>query len=331
MSRVTSPWWRASAVLRLYPPAWRDRYGAEFHQLLLDELDQGRPAPWWWINLVGHAFWARLTERGLAGEVEPARRIDAAVQVAGAALVVGALCGAAIWAQLAVGWQWSAPASAPTRSGLELITGGLVGLGLTGVLCAAGSLTMAVRRNRLSRSGPRVALAVFCVGTVVLVLGAGWIGLSWPGTGGHAWAGRDMVPAWMGRRAWALTLSLSSYWAHPRKLAALGTLQVGWMAMSPLLIGLVACAWRRAVGPVRLGRRLPRLATLGLVVLISVSMWLIAMGAGTWDLGGPSGPHGLFVPGTIDLGLLGITGFLTVVCALLARRIALAPRMLATP
>lgn len=55
-------------------------------------------------------------------------------------------------------------------------------------------------------------------------------------------------------------------------------------------------------------------------------MCLVATGAAAWCLDGRAGPHGLFVSGGIDIGLLAITGILTLGCALLARRIALAPR-----
>ena len=315
----------ASAVLCLYPGSWRVRYGEEFHQLLLDELDEARPTLSWWLNLLVHALSARLTEFGLAGDAGGKRRLDAALRLTGAAVALGSLCGAAMWAQLAVGWQWAAPSSGATRTGLELITGGLVGLGCSGAGLAAASLTTAARGGRFSPRGPRIALTLCLAGVIALLLGAGWIGLSWPGTGGHPWPGRALAPAWLARRAWALTLSLSTYWAHPRQLAGLGRLQIAWMAISPALMVLVACAWRRALGPVEL-RRLPRWTAIAVALLAGAGLCLVATGAADWGLGAAPGPHGLFAPGAIDVGLLAVTALLSCVCALLVRRIALTTR-----
>ncbi|HWD64857.1 MAG TPA: hypothetical protein VG405_06755 [Solirubrobacteraceae bacterium] len=312
-------------LVRLYPPDWRARYGEEFEQLLLDELAEERPKARWWLNLLGHAVLARLVEFGIAGNVEGRRRIDAALRLAAGGVVLGLLCATAMWAQLAVGWQWSAPSSQTTRSAVELITVGLIGLGITATGLAAGSLLAAVSRGRLAQRRPQIALGVLCLCIVLLILGSGSIGLSWPGTGGHAWAGRSLVPAWLGRRAWALTLWLSSYWAHPRRLAQLGPTQLEWMLVSPVLMGAAVWSWRSTVGPVRSGR-LPRWITLGAVLTAAASIFLIAMGAAAWSLGGRSGPHGLFVPGAIDVALLMVTGLLSVACALLARQVWLTPK-----
>lgn len=230
----------AAALLRAYPPAWRTRYGEEFHQLLLDELDDRRSSLGWWLNLVTHGVLARLTEWGIAGDVERDRRITVAMRITGLAVVLGGACGAAMWAQLAVGWQWSAPASSSTRTGIELITAGLAGLALSGGSLAAGSLMVAVRRGRFRQRDARIALAMFCGCAVVLALGAGWIGLSWPGTGGHYWTERGLAPAWLGRRMWALTLSLSTYWAHPDQLRALGN-GAGWLDVAEPGADCLAC------------------------------------------------------------------------------------------
>lgn len=311
-------------LVRLYPRAWRVRYGEEFEQLLLDDLAEQKPPARWWLNLVGHALLARLKELGVAGDVEARRRIDAVQDLTAVAVVLAWFCGAAMWAQLAAGWQWSVPAGASTRSAQELITAGLAGLAVTGLCLAASSFVAAWRSRRLLKHGPLAALAVFCLCAALLVVGAGWIGLSWPGAGGHAWAGRALAPAWLGRRAWALTLWLSTYWAHPRQLGALGPTQVGWMMLSPPLIAGMLWSWRAAVGPIR-SRRLPRWMVSVAVLVAGASMFVIASGAAAWSLSGRSGPHGLFVSGGIDVGLLAVTGLLSVGCAMLARRVLLTP------
>jgi hypothetical protein len=311
-------------LARLYPPAWRARYADEFEQLLLDELGERKPAAGWWLDLAGHAVLARLEELGVAGDVEENRRLDGVAGLAAAAIVLAWFCGAAMWAQLAVGWQWSAPTGASTRTAEELITAGLIGLGIAAGWLAGGAFVAAVRGGRLTRRGPLLALAIFCVCALALVLGSGWMGLSWPGSGGHAWAGRALVPAWLGRRAWALTLWLSTYWAHPRQLGGLGPTQVGWMILSPLLVVATVCCWRATVGPVCRWRP-PRRVVCGAVLIAGASTFVIASGAAARSLDGRAGPHGLFVPGTIDVGLLIFTGLLSMGCAMLARRVLLTP------
>jgi hypothetical protein len=37
-------------IVGLYPRAWRDRYGEEFHQLLVDRIADGSAGRWWWVN-----------------------------------------------------------------------------------------------------------------------------------------------------------------------------------------------------------------------------------------------------------------------------------------
>jgi len=98
---------------------------------------------------------------------------------------------------------------------------------------------------------------------------------------------------------WALTLSISSYWAHPGALLSFPPAEVGWMIVSPLAI---VCA---AVGVTKIVRRLdmsPRLqryeARLGNAAAAAAAAYLVA--SSVWIVDGGPGPRNLFHAGAID-------------------------------
>lgn len=309
----------------LYPRAWQARYGEELRQLLLDDLAAGEWSAWWWLDVAWHGLAARLREEGPAGAFGDGPRLSRATGLLCAAVVACGVVGMAMWSQLAVGWQWSAPASARTRVAVELIAGGLVGLGVI-ALSLAGVRLAAIVRSLPVRAGSQLPLwppmvSACCV--VVLVLGSGWVGLTWPGTGGHAWAQRALMPAWLARRTWALTLWISSFWVHPRQLAALRPIQVGWMVLTPVVMVLLVWSWRRFASAVGAWSP-PRTLVLVAAVTASVCMLAVVFGAAAWTLQGAAGPDGLFASGVIDLGLLVAVVAAAIGSVQVARRILLA-------
>jgi hypothetical protein len=75
-------------------------------------------------------------------------------------------------------------------------------------------------------------LVVLAAGSVALALGAQHYQSGWPGAGGHHWIDQG-IPGRMASFSWALTLSVSAYWAHPGSLAAFPPGKLAWMAASP--------------------------------------------------------------------------------------------------
>lgn len=69
---------RADRLLRAYPRAWRDRYGAEFHELLVADLSE-RPRCWRRsADVLRGGVVARLSRTGICGlSLEPADRVRA--------------------------------------------------------------------------------------------------------------------------------------------------------------------------------------------------------------------------------------------------------------
>jgi hypothetical protein len=115
-------------LLRWYPRGWRARYGEEFTELLIAELAE-RPRSWWrTADVARGGLFARLTSAGLtsagptwAGAGRDPRDPTAGQRASLATLVCAVAAfltvGAAMWAQLAVGWQWApAPARPSARS-----------------------------------------------------------------------------------------------------------------------------------------------------------------------------------------------------------------------
>jgi hypothetical protein len=254
-------------IVGLYPRAWRDRYGEEFHQLLVDRLADGSAGRWWWLNPAAHGLRARL-----AG--------PRATPTWPAALF--AVSAVSIWSQLAVGWHWARPANDQTGLGMVLMSAGL----LLTVVGGAAHVRLVSWRTR--------SAATLLISTVALLGGALYVGHHWPGAVGHPWSGRDLVPAPLARIAWAATLSVSAYWAHPHALEQLGSLQLGWMAASLLLLTTIALSAARVTR--RPAGRRSQLTIAG--------MGLFLIGALSWAVWGAPGPHGLYAPGVIDLVLV---------------------------
>ncbi|HEY5196955.1 MAG TPA: hypothetical protein VIJ51_08000 [Solirubrobacteraceae bacterium] len=307
-----SPGRRAGRLVRCYPATWRARYGEEFAQLLIDDMSD-RPRSWRrTADVVRSGTLARLTSAGLAGgALEPDAQIRAGLAGLGFALAGFLVLGIAIWSQLTIGWQWSAPA-APATTVAMVVMSGAVACFLV-LFAAAGipiiwTLVRIARRRELHRVARPLLTAAG--GTVVLVVGSRHFGHGWPGTGGRPWAHSGLVPGSLGAFSWASTLWVTSYWAHPRALSAFPAGEIAWMAASPLaLLALVlgiAGTVRRLALPASVLRYETRLA-----VAAAVAMAGFLAGAGSWVISGGPAPRGLFRVGALDdLGVVAMAAAL---------------------
>jgi hypothetical protein len=305
---------RATSLLRWYPPAWRARYGDEFLEVLLSDLAE-RPRSWRRAaNVARSGLLARLSSAGLGGRVlEPFDQMRASLVSLGCAAAVFLVFGTAIWSQLTIGWQWSEPDATGTRAAMVVMTGAMVLLSSL-VLLAALPVAWTVLTRCARRQGHRLVWpsALFLSGGALLVVGSRHFANGWPGTGGHPWAHQGLVPGGVSAFAWASTLSISSYWAHPGALRSFPATEVAWMAVSPiamtcLVVGAAKVVRRLDLSPgvLRYEARLSGAATLGMLAFLG--------GCGSWVVDGGPGPRNLFHSGDIDVaGLVMMTVALTI-------------------
>jgi hypothetical protein len=281
---------RVRRLLRWYPRAWRERYGDEFAELLLADLAE-RPSSWSRaFDVARRGVAVRL---GIGGVVRAEARLATFV-CAGSAFT---LFGTAIWAQLAIGWQWSRP-STPATSAAIIAMSCL--LALFAALAGAGVVpllwTVATRRGR-ALAGP---CAVFLVGTIVAALGARHFAAGWPGTGGHSWAHQHVLPGHVAALAWAGTLSVTSYWAHPGALLGFPPDELLWMVVSPIALVAAVAGGARTIRRLELSPRVLRFE-LALARIACGAMIVFIAAACCWITAGGTGPRNLFHVGAIDV------------------------------
>jgi hypothetical protein len=313
---------RARRQLRWYPRSWRDRYGAEFTELLIAEIAE-EPRSWRRaLDVARGGLLARCTVVGLTSHELPAREQFRASLAAlcCACAVIGTL-GLFMLAQLATGWQWTVTTSTPTTAGTLIMTVAAAGLALTGLaaaLPAGWDAFRAAARNRDVRLALTLTLAVTCA--VVLVLGTRHFQNGWPGTGGTG-AEHGLVPGGLAAFGWASTLWVSAYWMHPGLWGVFPAAELTWMVLSPfawagLLTGLVGTARRLNPSP-----RLRAYLT-GLGAIVAVAAIGLVAGAGCWVLARDPARTAPFRPGLIDVGGLAAMA----VAAVIALRSAAALR-----
>jgi hypothetical protein len=116
---VRAPGARAARLLRWYPRAWRSRYGEEFTELLVADIEERPRSRSRTADVIRGGIVARLGQAGLCGAglrgdaPEPgAHQAGASLASLGCCAAVFAAVGGAMWSQLTIGWQWSAPAAA---------------------------------------------------------------------------------------------------------------------------------------------------------------------------------------------------------------------------
>jgi hypothetical protein len=159
-------------------------------------------------------------------------------------------------------------------------------------LAAIGAMPIAWTLYRAPRNGAArrllAPLVLACAGLAVFVAASLHFGHGWPGTGGHPWSERGLVPTAAARPCWAATLWITSYWAHPGALASFPAAEVACMVASPLatLAAVVGStvSLRRLSPSGRVLRFEARLARAAAGVMAA-----FLAGAGSWMLsGGPA-------------------------------------------
>jgi hypothetical protein len=213
-----------------------------------------------------------------------------------------------MWSQLTIGWQWSAPDAGATYAAMILMSVAVLLFCILAVLAAAPIVWRVFKEAISGRSQGLVCPSLlFLAGTAFLVVGSRHFGNGWPGTGGHPWPDRCLVPGGVAAFAWASTLSVSSYWAHPHMLLLFPTAELIWMAVSPIAIVCVVVGATKTIRRVDLSKRalhyeigLARIAGFGMIVLLVGSM--------SWTIDGGAGPHNLFRSGGIDIAALVVMG-----------------------
>jgi hypothetical protein len=253
------------------------------------------------VDVMASGLVARLSGAGLIGPMldgpDQARAGLASLVVALAAFLV---LGVSMWAQLTIGWQWSAPNASGTVIAVVAMTV-TVGIFALLALAAAAPVVWSVVRAFQQRAAHGLGRPVLLIGAglTVVIVGARHFGNGWPGTGGHPWAHQGLVPGGVAAFSWASTLSISSYWMHPLALSTFPPAEVAWMIASPIALTAVAVGCAKVIRRVQLSARALRFeVTLGRLAVGVMAVFVVA--AGLWVLRGGAGPHGLFTTGAID-------------------------------
>ncbi len=335
---------RAARLLCWYPRAWRDRYGEEFAELLAADIaERPRSAPRT-LDVVRGGVVARLAEAGLCGFPVAGRAgavggaSAASLASLSACLAVFVVVGAAMWSQLTIGWQWSAPASTATMAAMIAMSVAMLSIAALALLATVPVTWLVVTRiARNPRQHARLIIptTVFVACLAALFIGGRHFGNGWPGTGGHPWAGgfvrlgghewvgRGLVPGGLAAFSWAATLSVTTYWLHPAALAAFPAAEVAWMAASPL--ALAGAIWAAVLLVRRVSLRARALAFQArLAAAAFLAMLLFFAGCGCWVASG--GGQGLYRAGTIDAAGVCVLALVLVVAGQAACRLPGASR-----
>jgi hypothetical protein len=316
---VRAPAARAARLLRWYPRAWRSRYGEEFAELLVADIEERPRSRSRTADVIRGGIVARLGQAGLCGGApEPGtNRTCASLASLGCCAAVFAAVGGAMWSQLTTGWQWSPPGTAGVTVAMLAMS---AAMGVLAVLALLAVLPVAWRVAAARPPGVRGPSALFLAGLAVVVIGGRHFGNGWPGTGGHPWSHQGLVPGGVAAFSWASTLSVSSFWAHPAALAAFPAAELAWMALSPLAVagavtGAAAVVRRAGLSPAVLSPAVLRFETwLGRAACAAMATFLA--GACAWVLA--RAPGAMFRPGLID-----VAGLVVLALALaVARRAA---------
>lgn len=306
---------RARRLLRWYPEAWRLRYGEEFTELLLADIAERPRSARRACDIARSGIAARLGSGGLVHLLAPRERAGARLSLLVGAAAAFLLVGLAMWSQLAIGWQWSRPSSPVTSAAIVAMVC-LLAVFAALALAAAVPVLWALGRRLAARRvrGIAVPLLVTVACVTLVFLGARYFAAGWPGTGGHAWTQQHLLPTRLASFAWAATLSLTSYWAHPGALLAFPADELAWMAVSPLALVGATLGGATLVRRLELSPRALRFE-LGLARASSAAMVGFVVAACSWIAAGGTGPRNLFHIGAIDL--LGVG---TMIAALLVAR-----------
>jgi hypothetical protein len=313
---------RARRLLRWYPKEWRSRYGDEYVELLVAAMEERPHSLHRSLDVVRGGVVARSAAAGLGGHpLDPADAQRRSLVAVGGALAIFIVFALAMWAQLTIGWQWSPPGTQATSLAMFVMSAAIVGVA---VLCLAVALPIiwSVTQSLWHRRAGDLLLPLLVAvgGIAVLIVGTHHFANGWPGTGGHAWGRQGIVPGGVAAYAWASTLFVTSYWAHPAALGGFPVTEVIWMIVSPAALTAVL------VGSAKVVRRLdlsPRVLHYEkrLTLVVTLAMAAFFTGAGMWVFDGGPGPRNLFHIGAIDLIDLAALAVAMVVMGLAVRRV----------
>jgi hypothetical protein len=289
---------QADRLLRWYPKAWRSRYGEEFAELLIADICERPRSRTRTLDVARGGIVARFAAAGLCGcTLEAGDQVRVSLVAFGCCAAVFLGFGAAMWSQLTIGWQWSAPDTAATTVAMVLMSAAMLAFLALALAAAAPVLWSVVRLRAAGLAGPAV-LVVACA--VIMFVGGRHFGNGWPGTGGHPWARQGLVPGGVAAFSWASTLSVSAYWAHPAALARFSTGELAWMALSPLALAGLAGGAAALVRRTELSPRVLDFETrLGYAACGVMAVFLA--GCCAWIVDGGAGPRNLFHAGAIDV------------------------------
>lgn len=315
---------RAALLLRCYPRGWRDRYGDEFTELLISDIEERPRSAARTLDVIRGGALARCTVAGLGGApigetpggvsaAGPARRhVTASLVTLGCGLAVFLWFGAAMWSQLTIGWEWSgaagpAPVTSVVTRAISVTMPALLAIAVLAALPVIVTLARRVASRRAA--GLLRPSVVLMAATAVVFTGGRHFGNGWPGTGGHG----GLIPGGLAAFGWATTLSDSSYWAHQGALSGFPAAEVAWMAVSPL--ALAAAVASAVVIVRRLELPLPVLAfETRLAAVACAVMVVILAGCGCWVA--TEGQSGDGQPGLFHAGLIDVVGIAALALAL---------------
>jgi hypothetical protein len=275
-----SPEARAERLLRWYPIAWRDRYGEEFADLLVSEIEE-QPSSWRrTLDVARSGLVARCSLVGLGGgplgDPRMALAATAALMVAFSALAVS------LWTQLATAAHSMPLDSRAAHTAMVVLTAALALLALLAILAAvpimAATVAAIIRRERRGLLSP---LTVALASLVALAAGGRHMAAHWTSLAGTG-HGTSAIPDRVASLAWGETFTINTAWAHPHELLEMNLTRVGWMAASPLalvalLISVGALLHRLEVSGrvLRYEAGLAEAAMLSTIPMLAVASWWV--------------------------------------------------------
>jgi hypothetical protein len=320
----------ARRLLRWYPRTWRERYGEEFAELLMAEWAEHPRSKGRTRNVMANGLLARLSDAGLTGNVlEGPAQARASLAALVCSLAAFLALGVAIWAQLTIGWQWSAPDTPGTAVAVVAMTAVVIVFAALAT-CAAAPVVWTVLRAfwRREARGLGRPMLLITVGLGIVVAGSRHFGNGWPGTGGHPWAHQGLVPGGVAAFSWASTLSITSYWVHPTALSAFPPTEVAWMIGSPVAMVMMVAGSAQTVRRAHLSARVLH-AEMVLGRVAAAAMALFVLATVVWMLNGGPGHRSLFTTGAIDrVALVAMVACLVVAIQSLGRAQRVWPRQL---
>lgn len=316
---------RVRRMLAWYPRSWRDRYGDEFAELLMDELAEQPRSARRGLNIAASGLRCRLAGLGLAGhplDPDAARQAGlATVACCAAAFMVAAAC---LWSQLAIAMQWAVARDAGISESMDVMSAALLACALLALL-ALGPVARAALASVAAGRGRRLLwpAALFIGGATVLVVGGLHFQNAWPGTGGHLLAQQGLVPGGIAAFCWATTMWITSYWLHPAMLATFTVSQIGWMLACPAAAAAAITGLAALLRRVELSRAAFRYE-IWLGQIAAGTMTVFLAGALCWLSAAGAAVTPIFRGGSVDAAGLAVLAAAVVAASCATRRAGLA-------